>query len=531
MGHVFSKGKPNTQRRLMDSSSGPHIASARPCTITKSSTILQKDLDEHKLYKLGKLRLKNISKVEFAAPNCNRSHIKLYRRLNCLIKSSKTLHSLSLNMHEARNNDISNLFRSRKQLYSLRSLSLGSHDNRSVTDQVLKQIACGLKGMMMLRFIKLDLRSCSKITIEGVSNLCGGLKHFHNLHTFNLNLCDAKLENRNMKQLSLCLNNNPRLAFLSLDFSNCTKITDEGLAFLQLIRLISLRSLHLCFRRCTGLSPDAFQNGTLSLKHFILLNELKINLFGCSNLEYTSIKSISEELRHLPSLSSLYLNLDDYIKLSNQGIVALSKGLSDLRSLLELHLFVGSYNMTDTSLGTLSDALKCLSQLSRMTLHLTYCKNMTDTGIERLSDGIKHLKNLHHLSLLLDICHSITSEGVGALLTGLRDNSKLSVLEISLKDKNVTDDRLLESIARDVPTYLSLTCIDFRFVDCYKVSNKGLLGLSLGLRSCEKLSNLTLNFTGCINISKQGLEDLDLNLKYCSLLSTVCLEFKGAGGY
>ena len=188
----------------------------RPCAIIKSSKIPQKDLNGHKLYKLGKLRPKNISKVEILIPYSNTSHIKPYRRLNCLIKSSKTLHSLSLDMHEAGNNDISNLFRSRKQLYSLRSLSLDSRGNRSVSNQVLEQIACDLKGMTMLRFIKLDLRGCSKVTSEGVSNLCGGLKHFHDLHTLNLNLCNAKLENRNMKQLSLCLNNNPHLASLRL---------------------------------------------------------------------------------------------------------------------------------------------------------------------------------------------------------------------------------------------------------------------------------------------------------------------------
>ena len=414
MGTPCSKSRSSRSKYLTKQNPEITHTSKRPHPIPKLYSILDEDFCDHKSYKADRLKLKNINKIEYLYGFESKSTIKPFRRLVSVINSSQGLCSLSLDISNIRSNDISNLLRSHRRVCSLKSFTLTVHQNRFIANQVLNQIVCYLKTVRSLRSLMFDFHDCSNINKDGITILYGSLRCIHSLHSLNLSLRDIKLEDINLKQLSLCLNNHPHLVSLSLDFSDCSKITDRGIAYLSLRQLSSLRSLGLSFQKCSGLSNIAFENEGLGIRHLTLLSELKIDLYWCSNITDRSIESLSEELRHLPSLSSLSLNLDHCSKISYAYTILLCKTLRDIKPSLRLDLNLNwHWNIADAGVEALSEELKRLDELSKLTMNLSPCRNLTDRGIEKLLSQFRSLKQLQYLAVYLNLNQSngITEKG------------------------------------------------------------------------------------------------------------------------
>ncbi len=240
---------------------------------------------------------------------------------------------------------------------------------RNLSDSDLKTILDKASGA---RITSINLSNCTNITDVGLAHL----SKLTSLSSLNLRGC--KITDTGLAYVAKLTS----LSSLNLDW--CTKITDAGLAHLSKLTLLSSLNLSMCYT-----ITDA---GLAHLSKLTLLSSL--NLCYCENITDAGLAHLSK----LTLLSSLYLS--GCKNISDAGLAHLST--------LTLLSSLGLYNctrITDTGL----DHLSKLTLLS--SLYLYRCYKITDAGLA-------HLSKLTLLSsLYLNSCYQITDAGLAHLAT------------------------------------------------------------------------------------------------------------------
>jgi len=150
-------------------------------------------------------------------------------------------------------------------------------------------------------------------------------------------------EDINDTQISMlcqCIQSFPLLKNLTLDFSDCNKITKDGVLNLgkHLSNIKSLHSLSLRFTRCKKITDD----GNISLidqfKILKNLRHLSLNFFGCEEITDEGVIDLSHILKSLTMLKRLALDFSSCSKIEDNGIISLSNSLKSLNLLQSLFL-------------------------------------------------------------------------------------------------------------------------------------------------------------------------------------------------
>jgi len=205
------------------------------------------------------------------------------------------------------------------------------------------------------------------------------------------------------------------LTSLSLTFSACEKITNDGLTKLaqRISKLPQLKKLNLILSNCNEVTDEGVIRLSQSLSNLTTLNDMILKFYRCS-LTDKSLVSAGENLSKLKPLRRLSLTFSSGIKTNHKGITAeglqaLSKGLSELTNLESLAIKFGwSDTLSDEGLASLNKGLLSLKNLKALQLGFYYCDGITDVGVKSLTHNTYELKKLEAFKINLWTCNSIT---------------------------------------------------------------------------------------------------------------------------
>jgi len=315
------------------------------------------------------------------------------------------------------------------------------------------------------------------------------LKHIP-LHTFEI--CDEKMTDSSLYFLAKGIYHFTSLTSLKLDFSHCSKITNEGLKKL----------------------------GSEGIKYLTKLTYLNLNFSSCSSITDEGIKSLSYEgIRFLTLLTSLSLNFTRCENIKDEGLRNLSsQGIKYLTSLtsLNLNFHNNSSSITDEGVKNLAcEGIKHLTSLISLKLNFDFCQQITDEGLRSLTcEGIKHLTSLTSLSLNFSDCSKITDQGLNHLsCEGIQCLKSLQSLNLNLFWCKITDEGIKNLRSQGIQHLTSLTSLNLNFSHCSKITDTGLKDLiSQGIKSLTQLTSLNLDFSACSSITDKGEKILEREL-------------------
>lgn len=114
-----------------------------------------------------------------------------------------------------------------KRMKPLRELRLLFH--RCASDDSLKLLVEGIKRHPSLRFLSLTIDECILVTEDGLILIENMLKNLPLLERLELNIIKADLAGFWMKNLCKYLGKLTWLKSISLNFTSCVRVKDEGL--------------------------------------------------------------------------------------------------------------------------------------------------------------------------------------------------------------------------------------------------------------------------------------------------------------
>jgi hypothetical protein len=170
-------------------------------------------------------------------------------------------------------------------------------------------------------------------------------------------LCASSVEEA-CKKLGAKLRDSTQLKVLSLNFQNCTKLSEENLNQIKkgLSDLDQLTALTLNFARCDNITEKGYSKLFNGLSH--KLTTLTINLSELDKIGDTLLATLSEALLEIKSLTSLNLNFTSFFgsKITDVGVSKLGAALSRME-LTSLHInFTSCAKLTDAAFSKLSEA-------------------------------------------------------------------------------------------------------------------------------------------------------------------------------
>ena len=437
---------------------------------------------------------------------------------------------------------------------------LCTFDNRSL--EILIEILSSLKRAEILKFIsclykdqekfssliRKEVKGChiSKIEICEVDDFYrlftmknGDDAYWMSLNDFKINFRNkgdiqyGKIDHKWLQGLKYL----PKLASLTLDFSWCSKMADEGayrLTYEGLENLTELTSLTLTLSGCEQIADQGiFSLASQRLRHLKKLRSLTVNLFDCKELTDRGIWNLAfEGLKHLSQLTSLSLDFRQCDKITNEGFYNLaSEGLKNLTQLASLTLnFYNCVLMTDQGLhGLASEGIKYLIQLRFLALRFSLCCQITDEGINSFaSEGLQYLIQLISLTLNFLPASKVTNKGVSNLVAeGLKHLTKLTslTLHFSSCDK-ITDEGFKILGSQGLKHLTNLTSLTLHF-SSKEITEKGVRNLTfLRLNHLVQLVSLSLNLSGCVKMTDEAVQNLAYQgLKHLTQLTSLALYF------
>ena len=352
------------------------------------------------------------------------------------------------------------------------------------------------------------------------------------------NLMLARETNRNDSKNGIIIPKNCHITSLTMNFSDCKQISNEGVKDLMsqgLKHFTQLTSLNLDFER-PGWNDAVLETvvsdlASEGLKHFTQLSSLSLDFSGCYKITDKGIQNLaSQGLKHLTQLTSLTLNLYNS-NISDDGVKNLaSEGLKHLTQLSSLSLSISRcYQITKKGIQNLaSQGLKHLTQLTSLTLYFDNLWYINDNGVRNLaSEGLRHLTQL--TSLTLDFDHSfVTDEGVKNLASeGLRHLTHLTSLTLDFSNLWIRNEGVKNLGSKGLKHLTQLNSLSLDFRDCFGITDEGMHNLaSQGLKYLTQLNSLSLDFRGCSEITDEGMHNLaSQGLKHLAQINSLSLSF------
>lgn len=309
----------------------------------------------------------------------------------------------------------------------------------------------GLKALADIASLKtLSMRSCSRVSVKGVSSLANG---------------KAKLTSLNLAYVQAVKDQFPTLLpdFKTLESLNLTYVRpskyDDLKAFAKMPKLKSLELSYLVIdddviaeiAKLKNLEEVTFYQATFSDKGLLKLKALSklksLSLRYCGRVTDTGL-AVLKDLKNLESLTLYGLtsitsagvaNLKGHAKLKsltlrscNRVSATCTKTIATIKSLQSLNLVQSNW-VTSTSLKD----LKPLQELRE--LDLSYCSRITSSGVRYLRD----LKKLETISL--KSCTQISNIGLNYLST------MKHLREVDVNGVRVTSSTALRSLRTSLP--------------------------------------------------------------------------------
>lgn len=165
-----------------------------------------------------------------------------------------------------------------------------------------------------------------------------------------------------------------------------------------------------------------------------------------------SIKSLSDILSKVISYS------ESVYKKSRLGHLRLATIIRSSKKVRFIWLSYEETALTDNECSDLSQSLKNLCSLRRISLSFLRLKKMTDVGVYKLSQGLKELNSLKTLEFSVSECPNITDTSCYYLSQGIKRLSALHTLDISFSKSSSITNRGLDYLSQGIKRLVSLEC-------------------------------------------------------------------------
>jgi len=253
-------------------------------------------------------------------------------------------------------------------------------------------------------------------------------------------------------------------------------------------------------------------------------------------------RDIMKKLRYCSSLQRLKLRYEASIGLSNKTIANITQGLKAVPRIKDLHLraqttgalikenYMGnkSHQITDEGLAILSERLKRMNGLERLTFEFDANNWITDEGLFYFSQGLrKHNAFLKTINLGFRFDNQIGDQGIRYLSENLKKCISVENFCLFLNRSTQVGDLALEHLNYCLKNFMNLKMVKLNFRGCDRISDLGAEKILDGLEKHEKLERIWLNFRGCDKITDIGAQGIGQRLKGLKALKRLTLKLRG----
>jgi hypothetical protein len=253
-------------------------------------------------------QLESLTSLCLDFPNSSYSADKQCQEIIQSIASLTKLNTLNLDLGiELPEPSLIELAASLKKLTQLTNLRLNFCGNRYLNDDNWLNIVQSIASLTRLTELDLNLGRCPALTEQAIAKLTHAL-HDLKLESLKLNIqCNRNFSNDNLIVLAQALNN---LRKLEINLKHCINLNENGISELttRIGELKLLTFLMLGFDGCS-ITDNGLKILEESLSQLTNLTTLIISLVGCTKISNEGVAYLANSLDKLPQLDNLVIFL------------------------------------------------------------------------------------------------------------------------------------------------------------------------------------------------------------------------------
>ncbi len=447
------------------------------------------------------------------------------------LKTLRSLNTLSLNFSftkQLEEKHLKELSLALRQLHGLTILSLNFKKNSKITGAEIAKLLKIVKKNKFLSELYLDFSGCGRVSevhLESIySNiskmklltkfhfnhfdvsinlferpeLTGNLlklKGLYSLKDFSMNLkLQQGLRSCEVFALSKSIRRMPRLSKVYLNFGQHPNFDESSLKSLasSLRSLTKLQKLHLRFTKSFFVGQNIYDIVSQAFENSPTLSNLVLDFIQGAQVrnlpDNLTLQSLCRGIMNLTNLSSLKLNFSQCPTINGEGLLFIADALRNLTSLKTFELSLTKKSLK-SAFPTFTDALGCLTNLSKLLLNFTQSQDLGNEEVKALAGGLQKFENLEYLELSFSFAPKITDEGLRVLVSCIGNLQSLKILTLN-------------------------------FFGCNKITLKGCKFLKSQLALLESLKQINLSFPKTISSSglvHQQSQQQSSNKSACSI--------------
>lgn len=389
---------------------------------------------------------------------------------------------------------------------SLQRLNMSLGFCPRLTLALVESIARGISNLTSLVDLKLDFHACSDLCDEGVAAIGRALPRSLKRLDMTCSSCE-NLTDLAAKGLAAGISELTLLANIKLDFTDCFKLSDEGVVALSRSLPSKIDGVDLRFARCKKLTDSAIRDLAAFFVRAAALGELTLHLQQCELLGEAVMATVSKSLP--VTLQKLDLNFADTI---GQGLTLL--GLVELK---DLKVDLSGSHFCGLNNAVIGDSV--LSRLEKLDLSFERCLEFSTASARCLAIGMRGLTALMDFTLNVTACKNLGDEGVVALGNGL--SPTIQQLDMRFGSCNQLS-RLGESVAAILEGLTVLVSLSLDFSACTGMDDASLAVVGVSLP--PSLHEVQFNLERCPSLTGAAVDGLVARLPALIALSTLRLH-------
>jgi len=224
------------------------------------------------------------------------------------------------------------------------------------------------------------------------------------------------------------------------------------------------------------------------------------------------LEKLSQGLRRLKLLRKLSIWVMECERIREEGFGSLGMAISKLKSLESLEILYASDRYSgNLGLKKLSQSLGSLENLKNVSLLFEGCRYLTDVDLVYVKEGLKKLKLVRNITLRFDRCNCLTSLGFKEICDGLAGYGLLKFLRLEFS--LLMTDEGLKALGLVLSNMNELESLILDLRVCQFITSAGLDELKKGIVNLPKIKMVTLNFLDCKKLNGKIMKIFEQELK------------------
>jgi len=451
----------------------------------------------------GLRRLSSVQTFILNLAGCDKITEKGISHLAEGIKRLKLLRKFDLNLQgcsQVADKEIEHLKRGLQDLALLQDVAINFSGCYHITDDGFCVIMKCFKRPFAMRSLYLEFSYLAYLTSKAGTEMGKELTKLTSLESLTVRYqkfgCSEPDADRSTKKLAEGLKKMRNLKKINFDGQGCACATDKSLGYLvEAFSLMeSLQFIEVNYKSCYGITGESL-NTIDQLAQNPKIKKIDLNFSQCEGMTDEGLVYIAGLLQKHTTFENISLNFTNCPQISDLGMIALGKGLKEQGSLQSLSLaFESCCKLTDIGFGSIAESLKELVSLETANFNFGLSEQLSNKFCDTFATNVTNSLKTVKLNLLY--CPELSDQGVASLCEGFK---KLPFLEsidlVFFSEKQATTDDSLISLSQSFKTLEYLKSLRLIFQGCVKISDRGIISLSEGLRKCSSLKRVDFDFS------------------------------------